>query len=98
VAKVVPVELAVLEYQIQFAAAHKFMVVVAVVVEHHQQTRMRQMALVDLVEAAWVDLVAVAPASCQLQVLRILALVAVEAVGETPTLVHNALAQQVQTE
>jgi hypothetical protein len=72
--------------------------VAVAVAEHHQETRVRQMALVAQVEAALADLVAVVRASCQLQVLRILDQVAVEAVGETPTLVHNELALQVQTE
>jgi hypothetical protein len=97
-AKVAPVVLAVLVYRIQFVVPHNFSVVEVAVAEHHQETRVRQMALVAQVEAAWVDLVEVVPASCRLQVLRILDLVAVAVVGETPTLVHNALALQVQME
>jgi uncharacterized DUF497 family protein len=95
--KVVPVAPAVLEHQIQFAAAHKFMAVVVAVVERHRETQEKRMALAGLAEAALAGLVAEVLAPCQQQVLRILDLVAVEAVGETPTLVHNALALQAQT-
>jgi hypothetical protein len=72
--------------------------VAVAVAEHHQETRVRQMALVAQVEAAWVDLVEVVPASCRLQVLRILDLVAVAVVGALQILNCNELVLQVQME
>jgi hypothetical protein len=96
--RVVPVELAVPEFQVQFAAARNFLVVAVAVVERHHKTRVRQMVLVAQVEVALADPVAAVQVSCQQQVRQTRVLVAVEAVGEIQILMHNELALRAQTE